>query len=73
MLTSVVFGLYPYVLPARGGAVLSLTIYNAGTTDHGMWIGIAWWIVGIILAAGYFIFLYRRFAGKVGASSGHGY
>jgi cytochrome d ubiquinol oxidase subunit II len=73
MLTSVVFGLYPYVLPARGGAALSLTIYNARTTERGMQIGLAWWIVGMILAAGYFIFLYRRFAGKVGASSGHGY
>jgi len=73
MLTSVVFGLYPYVLPARGGKALSLTIYNSGTTDHGMRIGITWWIVGIILAAGYFIFLYRRFAGKVGAGDGHGY
>ena len=73
MLTSVVFGLYPYVLPARGSAALSLTIYNAGTTDHGMKIGVVWWIVGMILVAGYFIFLYRRFAGKVGASNGHGY
>jgi cytochrome d ubiquinol oxidase subunit II len=73
MLTSVVFGLYPYVLPARGGAALSLTIYNAGTTEHGMTVGITWWIVGMILVAGYFIFLYRRFAGKVGAGNGHGY
>ncbi len=73
MLTSVVFGLYPYVLPARGGKALSLTIYNAGTTEHGMTIGITWWIVGMILAAGYFIFLYRRFTGKIGAGDGHGY
>jgi cytochrome d ubiquinol oxidase subunit II len=73
MLTSVVFGLYPYVLPARGNAALSLTIYNAGTTERGMQIGLVWWIVGMILAAGYFIFLYRRFAGKVGAENGHGY
>jgi cytochrome d ubiquinol oxidase subunit II len=77
MLTSVVFGIYPYVLPARGGSALSLTIYNAGTTRRGMQIGLTWWIVGIILATGYFIFLYRRFAGKVGSSNptsdGHGY
>jgi cytochrome d ubiquinol oxidase subunit II len=73
MLTSTVFGLYPYVLPARGGAELSLTIYNAGTAERGMQIGFAWWVVGMILAAGYFIFLYRRFAGKVGTGNGHGY
>ncbi len=72
MLTSVVFGLYPYVLPARASAALSLTIYNASTTQRGMQIGLMWWIVGIILATGYFVFLYRRFAGKVGDSNGHG-
>jgi cytochrome bd ubiquinol oxidase subunit II len=71
MLTSVVFGLYPYVLPARGGPALSLTIYNASTSDHGLKLGLAWWIIGMILAACYFIFLYRRFAGKV-STSGEG-
>ena len=30
-----------------------------------MGLGLAWWIPGMILVAGYFIFLYRRFAGKV--------
>lgn len=72
MLTSVVFGLHPFVLPARGDAALSLTIYNAGTTQQGMRIGLMWWIVGIILATGYFIFLYRRFAGKVSTGDRHG-
>ncbi len=42
-----------------------------------MQIGLAWWIVGMILATSYFVFLYRRFAGKVVAggesSEGHGY
>jgi len=28
-------------------------------------IGLVWWIIGMILAAGYFAFLYRSFAGKV--------
>jgi cytochrome bd ubiquinol oxidase subunit II len=68
MLTSVVFGLYPYVLPARGGAELSLTIYNASTSAHGMKLGLAWWIVGMCLATIYFVYLYRRFAGKVSTS-----
>jgi cytochrome d ubiquinol oxidase subunit II len=71
MLTSVVFGLYPYVLPARGGPELSLTIYNARTSERGMELGLAWWIIGMILAAIYFVYLYRRFAGKV-STSGEG-
>ena len=57
MPTSVAFGLYPYVLPARAGPALSLSIYNSRTSDHALRIGLAWWIVGMILAAVYFIFL----------------
>jgi len=73
MLTSVAFGLYPYVLPARAGAALSLSIYNARTSDRALAIGLAWWIVGMILAAIYFLFLYRRFSGKVHTGESHGY
>ena len=65
MLTSVAFGLYPYVLPARAGPALSLSIYNARTSDQALRIGLAWWIIGMILVTAYFIFLYRRFSGSV--------
>lgn len=73
MLTSAAFGLYPYVLPARAGPALSLSIYNARTSDRGLLLGLAWWIVGMSLAAVYFVFLYRRFAGKVRSGQSHGY
>ena len=73
MLTSAAFGLYPYVLPARAGPPLSLSIYNSRTSDHALRLGLAWWIVGMMLAAIYFIFLYRRFAGPVRTSETHGY
>jgi cytochrome bd ubiquinol oxidase subunit II len=72
MLTSVAFGLYPYVLPARGGPALSLSIYNARTSDRALLLGFSWWIVGMSLTACYFIFLYRRLAGKLRVSEGHG-
>ena len=64
MLTSVVFGVYPMVLPARN-PVYSLTITNARAADYGLKIGLAWWVLGMILAGGYFTFVYRSFAGKV--------
>jgi cytochrome bd ubiquinol oxidase subunit II len=73
MLTSVAFGLYPYLLPARAGPALSLSIYNSRTSDHGLRIGLAWWIVGVSLATAYFIFLYRRFSGPVGPGESHSY
>ena len=66
MLTSVVFGVYPMVLPARN-PTYSLTVTNAKAADYGLKIGLIWWVIGMILAAGYFIYVYRTFAGKVAA------
>jgi cytochrome d ubiquinol oxidase subunit II len=65
MLSSAAFGIYPYVLPARPEPSLGLTIQSTATSDYGLRVGLAWWIPGIILALGYFVFIYRHFAGKV--------
>ena len=64
MLTSVVFGVYPMVLPARD-PLYSLTVTNAKAGAYGLKIGLVWWVIGISLAAGYSIYVYRTFAGKV--------
>jgi cytochrome d ubiquinol oxidase subunit II len=64
MLTSAVFGVYPMVLPARN-PLYSLTVTNAKAGVYGLKIGLVWWVIGISLAAGYFIYVYRTFAGKV--------
>ena len=64
MLTSVVFGVYPMVLPARN-PMYSLTVSGAKAGDYGLKVGVVWWTLGILLAAGYFTFVYRSFAGKV--------
>jgi len=40
MLTSVVFGLYPYVLPASTNPAYSLTVYNAKAPDYGLKVGL---------------------------------
>lgn len=68
MLTSVVFGVYPMVLPARN-PVYSLTVESAKAGAYGLKVGVVWWIVGMILAAAYFTFVYRSFAGKVSVDS----
>jgi cytochrome d ubiquinol oxidase subunit II len=64
MLTSVISGLYPMVLPARN-PIYSLTVASAKAADYGLKIGLIWWLFGIALATGYFVFAYRNFAGKV--------
>jgi cytochrome bd ubiquinol oxidase subunit II len=64
MLTSVVFGVYPMVLPARNPAY-ALTVANAKAVEYGLKIGLVWWVIGILLATMYFTIVYRSFAGKV--------
>lgn len=70
MLTSVVFGVYPYVLPSSISPEFALTIYNAKAPDYGLRVGLVWWIVGMALATGYFVFTYRHFSGKVDLEDG---
>lgn len=73
MLASVAFGLYPEVLPSSADPALSLTVENAKAADRGLKIGLAWWIVGMVLATAYFVMVYRRFRGKVDVSREEGY
>jgi cytochrome bd ubiquinol oxidase subunit II len=65
MLASTAFGLFPNVLPASTGSAYSLTVYNTITSEYGLGIGLIWWSIGIVLALGYFIYLFFSFRGKV--------
>jgi len=65
MLASAAFGVYPYVLPSILDPGYGLTIHNAAAPDYGLRVGLTWWLVGMALAAGYVIFAYRRFAGRL--------
>jgi cytochrome d ubiquinol oxidase subunit II len=69
MLASVVFGLYPLVLPARN-PIYSLTVSSAKAADYGLKIGLVWWTFGILLVIGYFVYTYRSLAGKVELAKG---
>ena len=70
MLVGAAFALYPNVLPASTGAAYSLTIYNTAAARYGLAIGLIWWILGMLLALGYFFFVYRMFRGKVKLEAG---
>jgi len=72
MLTSAAFGIYPFVLPSNTNPSLGLTIYSAAAAPYGLRIGLMWFVPGMILTAGYFIYTYRSFSGKVkGDGPGH--
>jgi cytochrome d ubiquinol oxidase subunit II len=65
MLGATVFGVFPVVLPASTDPQYALTIYNTAAERYGLSVGLVWWIFGIILTTGYFVFIYRIFRGKV--------
>ena len=68
MLTSMAFGIYPMVLPARD-SVHSLTVNSAKAGAYGLKVGLVWWAIGMMLAALYFSIAYRSFVGRVVAES----
>jgi len=72
MLVGAVFALYPMVLPASTDPSYSLTIQNAAAGHHGLSVGFVWWTIGMTLALGYFVFIYRMFKGKVQIEGGGG-
>jgi cytochrome d ubiquinol oxidase subunit II len=72
MLVGAAFALYPVVLPASTDPALNLTIYNTAAGQHGLTVGLTWWILGMILALAYFTLLFRMFKGKV-RLEGEGY
>jgi len=72
MLVGAAFALYPVVLPASTDPARNLTIYNTAAGQHGLAVGLTWWILGMILALAYFTLLFRMFKGKV-RLEGEGY
>jgi cytochrome d ubiquinol oxidase subunit II len=65
LLTSAAFGVFPNVLLSNTAPDLSLTIHNAAAAEHGLIVGLWWFIPGMALAIGYSVLVYRHFAGKV--------
>ncbi len=59
MIALAAVGIYPYVLPARNPA-LGLRVDQAASQMFGLKVGLYWWVPGMLLAIGYFIFIYSR-------------
>jgi cytochrome d ubiquinol oxidase subunit II len=65
MLAGACWGVYPTLLPATTGADRDITLSRALSGQHTLYVGLIWWIFGMILAVGYVVFVYSRFRGKV--------
>jgi len=70
MLASTAFALYPNLLSASTDPAYSLTAHKVAAQQYGLTVGLIWWTIGILLAAGYFVYLYRSFRGKVSLPEG---
>ena len=66
-LSGAAYGLYPALLPSSGDPAQTLTIRNAAAGAASLSAGIGWWTVGMLIAVGYFVIVYRMFRGKVRA------
>jgi cytochrome d ubiquinol oxidase subunit II len=73
MLVGAALALYPTLLPASTGQAYNITIYNAAAGHYSLSYGIIWWTLGMLIAVGYFVFIYWMFRGKVRIEEGHGY
>lgn len=65
MLIGAAFGMYPVVLPSSNDPARDLTVTNTLAGHHGLSVGLAWWGLGLLLATGYFVLVYRMFRGKI--------
>lgn len=65
LLMLVAVQLYPVLLPSSIDPKYSVTIYNAASSQKSLGIMLTIVLIGAPLLAGYFLFLYRTFHGKV--------
>lgn len=73
MLVGAAAGMYPNLLVSSTEPTLNITVYNAASGSYALSIGLIFWSFGMLVALGYFVFIYRMFKGKVSAGDGHGY
>jgi len=74
MAASTAFGLFPNLLPASTDSSFNLTVHNTAASEYGHSVGLVWWIIGVTIAAGYFVYLFYSFRGKIKLpAEGEGY
>jgi cytochrome d ubiquinol oxidase subunit II len=74
MLASTAFGMFPILLRSSLDPKFNLTVWNSATHEYGMSVAIVWWTPGILLAMGYFTYIFRKYRGKLQLpAEGEGY
>jgi cytochrome d ubiquinol oxidase subunit II len=74
LLGATMAGIYPVWLRSTIDPARSLTATNTASQTYALQVALVWWAIGITLAAGYFVYLFRSVRGKVDShTEGHGY
>jgi cytochrome d ubiquinol oxidase subunit II len=67
MLVGAAAAVYPNLLMSTTDPALNITVHNAATGSYSLSVGLIFWGIGMAIAFGYFVFVYRMFRGKVTA------
>jgi cytochrome d ubiquinol oxidase subunit II len=74
LLAATMAGIYPVWLRSTIDPAHNLTAANSAAKSYGLQVALVWWSIGMVLAGGYFVYLFRSVRGKVGSDAGeHGY
>ena len=74
LMAATMAGNYPFWLRSTVDPSYGLTAANTASASYGLQVALLWFAVGITLAVGYFVNLFRSIRGKVGEdANGHGY
>ena len=65
VLATAIAGSYPVWLRSTLDRAHDLTSTNTASGSYALRAGLAWFVVGVSLAAAYFVFVFRIFRGKV--------
>jgi cytochrome d ubiquinol oxidase subunit II len=67
MLGGAAAAMYPNLLLSTVDGQRNITVFNAHSGNYALSTGLIWWSFGMLLAAAYFVFVYRMFRGKIAA------
>ena len=65
LLGATMTGNYPYWLRSTIDPSFSLSAFNTASASYGLRVAFVWWLLGITLACGYFVNVFRSIRGKV--------
>jgi cytochrome bd ubiquinol oxidase subunit II len=69
MMVGAAAAVYPNLLTSTTDPALNITVYNAAAGHYSLSVGLIFWGIGMAMAVGYFVFVYRMHRGKVEAIS----